>query len=272
MNGTTGLAVIPSTTLTLGLGEGETQALKISLIYMNRRIKFEPGKIYHVFNRGVEKRDIFLSDGDKWRFLQGMYLFNDETASANLLYRLEQQKGKMHFGILRDYVKKNDVKRKPLVRIMADCLKSNHFHLLIQEIRVGGISKFMQKFGTGYVKFFNKKHERVGPLFQGVFKAIEVKTDEQLMYLLAYINVINPGQELEPELKSAAQDPGEILRFVENYPWSTHLEYLNKRDSIIVDKGLAGGLFATSKKYREFVTGVIRGKKRLEIPDNLLFD
>ena len=272
MNGTTGLAVIPSTTLTLGLGEGETQALKISLIYMNRRIKFEPGKIYHVFNRGVEKRDIFLSDGDKWRFLQGMYLFNDETASANLLYRLEQQKGKMHFGILRDYVKKNDVKRKPLVRIMADCLKPNHFHLLIQEIRVGGISKFMQKFGTGYVKFFNKKHERVGPLFQGVFKAIEVKTDEQLMYLLAYINVINPGQELEPELKSAAQDPGEILRFVENYPWSTHLEYLNKRDSIIVDKGLAGGLFATSKKYREFVTGVIRGKKRLEIPDNLLFD
>ena len=64
--------------------------------------QFELGKIYHVYNRGVEKRDIFLSDGDRWRFLQGLYLFNDESASTNLLYRLEQEKGKMNFGMLRD--------------------------------------------------------------------------------------------------------------------------------------------------------------------------
>ena len=98
------------------------------------RVKFEKGKIYHVFNRGVEKRDIFLSDGDRWRFLQGLYLFNSETGSTNLLYRLEQEKGKMHFGILREYMKELGVERKPLVRIMADCLKPNHFHLLIEEI------------------------------------------------------------------------------------------------------------------------------------------
>ena len=239
---------------------------------MYRKTKLEPGGVYHIYNRGVEKRDIFLSDGDRWRFLQGMYLFNDEAASANLLYRLEQEKGKMHFGVLREYVKEMGVKREPLVEIMADCLKPNHFHLLIKEIHPNGISRFMQKLGTGYVRFFNKKHERVGPLFQGVFKAVEVKTDEQLMYLLAYINVINPGQELEPELKSFAQDPGEILRFVENYPWSTHLEYLGKRDSIIIDQGIAKTLFPTPAKYREFVRSIIKGKQRLGLREDTFLE
>lgn len=233
---------------------------------------FELGKIYHIYNRGVEKRDIFLSDGDRWRFLQGLYLFNDESVSANLLFRLEQEKGKMHFGILRDYMKKAEIKRKPLVRIMADCLKPNHFHLLVEETQKDGISRFMQKLGTGYTKYFNMKYERVGGLFQGVYKAVEVKKDAQLQYLLAYINVINPGQELEPELKSMAQDPEEILRFVESYPWSTHPEYLGKRDSIIIDKGIAGELFSTPAKYKTFVSDVIQGKQQLNLRKEALLD
>lgn len=239
---------------------------------MNRKIKFAPGRIYHIFNRGVEKRDIFLSDGDRWRFLQGMYLFNDEATSTNLLYRLEQEKGKMHFGILREYMKTAGVVRKPLVRIMADCLKPNHFHILVEEIQKDGISRFMQKLGTGYVKYFNRKYERVGPLFQGVYKAVEITRDEQLHYIVAYINVINPGQELEPELKAVAQDPEEILRFVEQYPWSTHLEYLGKRDSIILDKGIAGELFPSQTNYRKFVSDIIRGKQRLGVQDGFLLD
>ena len=237
-----------------------------------RKTKFKVGKIYHVFNRGVEKREIFLSDGDRWRFLQGLYLFNNEMGSLNLLYRLEQEKGRMHFGILRDYMKKEGVERKPLVRIMADCLKSNHFHLLVEEIQEDGISKFMQKLGVGYTKYFNTKYERVGPLFQGAFKAVEVKSDDQLAYLISYINVINPGQELEPSLKSSAQDPDEILRFVENYPWSTHQEYLGKRESIIVDKGIAGKLFATPSKYKNFVTDILWGKKQIQLSNDTLLD
>ncbi|MDP3982268.1 MAG: transposase [bacterium] len=233
---------------------------------------FEPKRVYHIFNRGVEKRDIFLSDGDRWRFLQGLYLFNNEDASTNLLYRLEQEKGKMHFGILREYMKKARVERMPLVRIMADCLKPNHFHLLIEEIQEGGISRFMQKLGTGYAGYFNRKYERVGSLFQGPFRAVEIKTDDQLRYIITYINVINPGQELEPELKSVAQDPEEILRFIESYPWSTHLEYLGKRNSIIADNGVAGELFATSKKYKAFVTDIIRGKQKFIPQRNSLLE
>lgn len=238
-----------------------------------RQVRFEKGKVYHVYNRGVEKRSIFLSEGDRWRFLQGMYLFNDETGSANLLYRLEQEKGRMHFGILREYMDQNSAERKPLVRIMADCLKQNHYHFAIEEIQENGISRFMQKLGTGYTKYFNKKYERVGSLFQGVFKAVEVKSDEQLMYLIAYINAINPGQELEPELKSAAQNPEEILGFIkEHFPWSTHLEYLGRRDSIIVDKGVIETLFSTPKQYRKFIEDIIRGKKKVNEEQQLFLE
>lgn len=237
-----------------------------------RRTKFEPEKIYHIYNRGVEKRDVFLTDGDRWRFLQGMYLFNDESASTNLLYRLEKEKGKMHFGILKEYVTRGVVKRKPLVRIMADCLKPNHFHLLLQEIQENGISRFMHKLAIGYTGYFNKKYERVGSLFQGTFKAVEVTNNEQLMYLLAYINAINPGQELEPELKAVAQNPRQILEFIEHYPWSTHLEYLGKRDSIIMEKGLAGELFPTPKAYLKFVSGIIGGKKKLVLSQGFFLE
>lgn len=237
-----------------------------------RKIKFEPGGIYHIYNRGVEKRDIFLSDGDRWRFLQGLYLFNDENVSANLLFRLEQEKGKMHFGILRGYMERKGIQRKPLVRIMADCLKPNHFHLSLEEILKNGISRFMHKLGTGYTKYFNKKYERVGPLFQGAFKAVPVENDDQLRYLLVYINVINPGQELEPELKTTAQDPEEILRFVEHYPWSTHQEYLEIRDSIIIDKGIAGEFFKTPAAYKKFVADIVKGKKKIGLSSDLTLE
>ena len=236
------------------------------------RIKLEKNKIYHIFNRGVEKRDVFLSDGDRWRFLQGMYLFNNENSTTNLLYRIEQEKGKMHFGILREYIKKMGLERKPLVRIMADCLKPNHFHLLLEEIQESGISRFMQKLGIGYTKYFNTKYERVGSLFQGKFKVVEVVSNEHLMYLVAYINAINPGQELEPDLKSAAQDPEEILEFIEHYPWSTHLEYLGKRDSIIVDNGIAGELFTTSNDYKKFIADIIKGKKNFGLSQKDLLE
>ena len=237
-----------------------------------RKHKPQVGKIYHVFNRGVEKRDIFLSDGDRWRFLQGLYLFNSETGSTNLLYRLEQEKGRMHFGILREYMKEAGVERRPLVRIMADCLKPNHFHLLIEEIQRDGISRFMHKLAVGYTGYFNKKYERVGPLFQGAFKAVEIKKDEQLHYIIAYINVINPGQELEPELKTVAEDPEEIMRFIEHYPWSTHLEYLGKRDSIITDKGIAAKIFPNPKSYLGFVRDIVRGKKSMNAISNFLLE
>lgn len=236
-----------------------------------RKIKFCKGNFYHIYNRGVEKRKIFQSDNDRWRFLQGLFLFNNEKATTNLLWQLEKTRGGVTFGILKDFLKTKGEKRKPLVRILADCLMPNHYHLLIEEIKEDGISRFMHKLGVGYTKYFNNKYTRVGSLCQGTFKAVFIDNERYLQYLLVYINVINPGELIEPNLKEeGVSDIGKVMQFAEKYQWSTNLEYLNKRNSIIIEKGLLGELFPESKEYKNFVKSVLQEKKFDEISSFML--
>lgn len=238
-----------------------------------RKISFVKDGIYHVFNRGVEKRTIFLDESDRWRFLQGMYLFNDENSSFRLLWDLEHRKGELNFRVLKEIVRDQKTARKPLVKIMADCLMPNHYHFLLQEIKEGGISRFMHKLGVGYTNYFNKKYKRVGSLFQGTFKAVPVDQDAYLQYLLAYINVINPGQLLEPELKErGTKNFVGILKFAEEFLWSTNKEYLGTRESIVIDKGIAGEFFGTPTAYKAFIRDVLLGKKRFTGTDDLMID
>ena len=228
-----------------------------------RKVRFAKSCIYHIYNRGVEKRDIFLNDSDRWRFLQALLLFNREKSPFNLLWKLEQEhKGRMNFRILKEFLERNSKQKTPLVRIMADCLMPNHYHLVVEELAEGGITKFMHKLGTGYTMYFNKKYHRVGGLFQGTFKAVQVDTDEYLQNLLVYVNVINPGELIEPNLKEeGVKDVERIMQFAESYSWSTHLEYLGERDSPIIDKGVAQSLFYSRDKYKKFVENALTTRK-----------
>ncbi|OGZ21226.1 MAG: hypothetical protein A3D46_00260 [Candidatus Nealsonbacteria bacterium RIFCSPHIGHO2_02_FULL_43_13] len=231
-----------------------------------RKIQFHKGNFYHIYNRGVEKRDIFKNDNDRWRFLQGLFMFNDEKATANLLWQLEKTRGGVTFGVLRDFFKKDNRERKPLVRILVDCLMPNHFHLLIEEIKEGGISCFMHKLGVGYTKYFNNKYKRVGSLYQGTFKAALIDNEKYLQYLLVYINVLNPGELVEPNLKeNGIKNIEKVMQFAEEYQWSTQQEYLNKRNSIIIEKGLLGEFFSSPSDYQKFVKSVLLDRKFDEI-------
>lgn len=238
-----------------------------------RKIRFSPGYFYHIYNRGTDQRDIFLSDADRWRFLQGLFLFNDEKTVANLLFQLEKEKKALNFNIIREFLEKQNNKRKPLVQIVLDCLRPNHFHLLLGEISDGGISRFMHKIGAGYTGYFNKKYRRNGHLFQGPFRAVRVENDNQLRYLAAYLNVINPAQEIEPELKEkGVEDIKRVLKFAEDYPWSTHREYLGLRESVIIDKNAIGTIFSGPQDYKKFIMDILEGKKRLDPIKSIILD
>jgi len=223
-----------------------------------RKVQFIKNHFYHIFNRGVEKRKIFLNDSDRWRFLQGLFLFNDKETSANLLWQLERDRGAVNFRVLKEFFATQNKPRHPLVRIIADCLMPNHYHLLLEELVDGGISRFMHKLGTGYTQYFNKKYNRVGSLLQGPFKAVMVDDEMYLKYLLVYINVVNPGGLCEAKLSTKIE---EIMRFADNFPWSTHQEYIGKRNSIIIDKGLLGKIFPNTEAYQEFTKEALLGKK-----------
>jgi putative transposase len=103
----------------------------------------------------------------------------------------------------------------------------NHFHLLLKQVKEGGISDFMKKIG-GYVSFFNKKHDRKGTLFQGRFRATLIKTEEQLKNTFCYIHT-NPVEIIEPEWKNfIVKDRFEAKEFLKDYRWSSYSSFIGQ--------------------------------------------
>ena len=151
----------------------------ILLLMAIRTTPLIQGEYYHIYNRGVDKREIFSSQDDLNRFLESMHEFNN-TESIGSLYERRRQKQKFSHRV---------AKQRRLVDIVAYCLNFNHYHLILIPLVKDGISKFMHKLGMGYTHFYNEKYERSGVLFQGRFKAIHIDSDEYLMHISAYTNL-----------------------------------------------------------------------------------
>lgn len=152
------------------------------------RAEINEGEIYHVYNRGVEKRIIFIDDSDYWRFLTLMVLLQGNT--------FVDQISRVVFDVKHSMFDKKifkEVVDNKYVELIAFCLMPNHFHMILLELKEGGISKFMQRLLNAYTKYFNAKYGRSGHLFEGRFKSVHVDTDEYLDYLSAYIH-LNPRE------------------------------------------------------------------------------
>ncbi|MFA6257089.1 MAG: transposase [Candidatus Paceibacterota bacterium] len=201
---------------------------------MERKAKFELGEFYHVYNRGVEKRVIFKGNRDYDRFLVLLYIANSNEA--------------LHindYGPLRsikDIFQKD--RGKPLVAIGAYCLMPNHFHLLLTPLVENGISKFMLKLQTGYSMYFNKKNDRVGALFQGVFKSQHIDNDRFLRYIYAYLHLNQAKLKNSEWKKQPKKFLKELKKFISEYPYSSLQEYISGDYKIINPKP-----FPVSRKY-----------------------
>jgi len=171
-------------------------------------------EIYHVYNRGVEKRDIFTSKNEYSYFIHLLHTLN---SSANLINT------RRNFLTDRGPTSIKTRIHVPLVDICAFVLMPNHFHLLLKQHVETGISKFMQKISTGYTMFFNKKHDRSGALFQGKYKHAHITTDSQLLYIPHYIH-LNPV-DLIPKKQNL-----NTLTFLQNYKWSSLPDYLGLKN------------------------------------------
>lgn len=232
---------------------------------MKRKHPFVVGERYHVFNRGVAKCTICENESDFWRFLQGLVLFNEKNSTASVLWRLERDRGRLTMNVLKEYIVRPNNERNPLVRVLAYCIMGNHYHLILEEIQEGGITNFMRKLGVGYAKYFNNKYERVGSLFQNVFKNVLIESENQLLYLLVYVNILNPAEFIEPNWKeNGVRDIEKVLKFAEKYTWSSHLDYLGKRGSLILDRGIVSELLPTPQDYMDLAKSVLYGKKYKE--------
>jgi putative transposase len=147
---------------------------------------YAEGCYYHIYNRGVEKRDIFVDTQDYKVFLEYLKESLNAPPPPEKLRKPFTLQGASFQGV--PHQPKNFNKD---IELIAYCLMPNHFHLLIKQLEKRAMESFMRSVSTRYSVYFNKKYKRVGKLFQGHYKAVLVKTEEQLLHLSRYIHT-NP--------------------------------------------------------------------------------
>lgn len=228
--------------------------------------------IYHIYNRGVDKRITFEEDIDYVRFIHDLYEFNDVENSINSLYRFHQTTKKKNMEVQPPYMVNR--KRKLLVHIFAFCLMPNHFHLLVEETTPGSISHFMQKLSTGYTMYFNQKYERSGALFQGRYKSIRITRENHLIHLPYYIH-LNPLELKYPLWKEKKiESPEKAIQFLEKYRWSSFLDYVGiKNFPSITQRDFLIKVVGSPKEYeRETIKWLREITNNIEDLEKTLFE
>ncbi len=219
-----------------------------------RKNNFVNNEVYHIYNRGVDKRVIFNNDDDHVRFIHDLYEFNNKNKALNLNNVFKYNKGTLEVGLPK--IKRG--KREVLVDILAYCLMDNHFHLMVRQKTDNGITEFMRKLGTGYTNYFNSKYKRNGALFQGKFKSILIKNDSHLMYLPIYIH-LNPLDFKFPEWRNGAiNEWKQAIDFLDHYRWSSFMDYVGKNNfpSLIYRDFLVSRVGDVLKQREEMVNWI----------------
>ena len=183
--------------------------------------KYVEGGYYHIYNRGVEKRLIFIDEQDYKVFLR--------------LFELSlTPKGDLDNEDLIRITNRADA-----VELVSYCLMPNHFHLILKQISETGMTDFMRSILTAYVAYFNKKYKRVGGLFQGRYKAVLIERDEYLSHLSRYVHM----------------NPLEINNKLEAYPYSSYKYYLsNDCPKWLTTQAILELFPSNPKEYEKFVS------------------
>lgn len=219
-----------------------------------RMVPFGTDEYYHVFNRGVAYQPVYTSVKDYERFLLCLsyYRFTQPPFKLSRLLQLES-------GKREDVLENLERERDTLVDVIAFCLMPNHFHLLLQQKKDGGISRYIKHVTDSYTRYFNTKRKRVGPLFQGAFKAVHVETNEQLLHVSRYIH-LNP-------LVSYVVKEADFL----SYAWSSLSEYREASQGMITTAPVLQQ-FRSREAYIQFVLDQAGYGKELEKIKHLRID
>ncbi len=201
-----------------------------------RNIKIAPGEYYHIFNRGVNKQLIFHETTDWARFLFLILHFQSPVIFQNIGRPTKEFVKHSVFNINSD-----EIIKKRYVELTAFCLMPNHFHLIVKEVKEGGISQYMQRVLNSYTKYFNTKYKKSGHLFQGPYKAVHVGNNEQLLYLSAYIH----------------RNPREFTNWSgkeDKYQWSSYQDLVKQnRFEKLINSDIITDQFKNKNDYNNFV-------------------
>ena len=184
--------------------------------YKNKQKKLYDGCIYHAYNRGYRKGIVFHDDYDYRKFLHYIRIYLD----PKYLPRKEDQFFDFEKNRFDDNYK---LHRK--VELIAYCLMSNHFHLVIKSIHKYGMSDLIARVSSRYTRFYNQKYSYNGRLWADTYKAVEIKNREQLKIVINYIH----------------NNPNDIGGDIYTYPYSSLKYYLRGYSNKIFTRGSSSG-------------------------------
>lgn len=146
--------------------------------------QYEPESMYHVYNRGVDDRKIFVDECDYTVFLSFLkHALLPENKSKSAII-------KENISIAKRFNSRR-INLSQELELVAFCLMPTHFHLLLYQRTEDGITRLMRSIATGYSMYFNKRYHRKGTLFQGRYKASQIDSQAYWMHISRYIH-LNP--------------------------------------------------------------------------------
>lgn len=214
------------------------------------------GEYYHLYTRGVGKKDIFLDTRDYTRFLFCILYFQYDENFYNVSNAVTRFLNTGSFSSPKIATPREGMRD---AEIIAFALMPNHIHIIAREIKEGGIARLMKRALGGYAKYFNAKYKTSGHVFQGAYNAVHIEDNDQLLYVSAYIH----------------RNPRELRGWKnreEKYPWSSFSDYITtNRWENLLKTDIILEQFNKKSDYKTFVNESLAksSPKELELSDDL---
>jgi putative transposase len=225
-----------------------------------RKEKFIPGEYYHIYSRVISGTPYFKNNTNAAKLTQAFLLSNSTKSGAAFDYLRHAKTRtrlapKTDFGIIRNAI---DIARRgeKLADVLCYSVMTNHYHLLLKELKENGITDFLRSCNTSIAKYINIKTGRTGPLFESRFKSKHINSNKYLVHLSLYIH-LNPLDFLgnpdwrEHKFKNWHSEKGKLLA----YPWSSLKNFLDNdfKNPIISGTEIISEQFSGGRDYETFL-------------------
>jgi len=225
-----------------------------------QRPKLVNDEYYHVVVRAVGDTVVFVDESDFYRGIFSIYEFNNNSSVNMWNRRKERVAEKKRLSPTSLTLQE----REKFVEILAFSFMPNHLHMILKQTKENGISKFMQKVGTGYANYFNKKYNRMGHLFNK-FRAIHISSDNQLKNAFVYVHT-NLISMIEPGWKEKGiNNMKKVREFLENSKRHSYPDYIGKNNfPSVTEREFLFETMGGVEGCRAYIDGWITHKKELK--------
>ncbi|OGG03766.1 hypothetical protein A2Z33_04735 [Candidatus Gottesmanbacteria bacterium RBG_16_52_11] len=193
-------------------------------------------EIYHVYNRSAARQPVLTGSGNLNRFINlvNFYRFKSPGLRYSHYTRLA-------LDLKKSFLDKLSKSGQPLVEIYVFALMPNHYHFLMKQLLDEGIKIFASHIQNSYARYYNTKYDRVGSIWQEMFKAERIETDEQFIHLARYIH-------LNPLTSFIIKYPVDL----EDYRWTSYSAYSGKYITHFLKLNNLREFFSNTEEFKQF--------------------